>query len=177
MPYKHRKKVKFICGFIYSKENIYRKVKTIMERKLGNIDFESEIIDFTFTDYYYTEIGKPLFRRFVAFKELRVAEELVKIKLFCINLERRFSLKEKRTINIDPGYLNDAKLILSTTKDFYHRIYLSRGIYAEVTLYYKKGNFCDFPTTYPDYRTYQYKSIFFSIRKIYHQQIKKYGLS
>jgi len=164
--------VKFICGFIYSTEKIYQSTKKYLERKFGPIDFECERIDFTFTEYYHPEMGKPLSRRFVSFKNLRKSDQFVNIKLYCIKLEKKFALSLHRRINIDPGYVNEAKLILTTTKDFAHRIHLGKGIYAEVTLYYLKDCFSYVPTTFPDYRTPQYKKIFFDIRKIYRQQIR-----
>jgi hypothetical protein len=167
------KPVKFICGFIYSCEDVYLKVKKIMGKKFGNVDYESQIINFDFTNYYYKEMGKPLFRRFVSFKKLRSPADFIKIKLWCIKIEKKFSQQGRRRINIDPGYLNESKLVLTTTKDYSHRIYLGKGIYAEVTLCYKNKDFSDLPTTYPDYRTRLYKDIFLSIREIYRKQLSK----
>jgi len=165
--------VKLICGLIYSDETIYRAAKTALEKKFGKIDFESRPIDFDFTDYYEKEMGKPLFRRFISFERLRKADEFVSVKLSCIKIEKKYSVRTKRTINIDPGYINEAKLVLTTTKDFSHRIYLRRGIFAEVTLIFNKGRFFDFSTTFPDYRTSRYKDIFVIIRRIYSGQVKK----
>jgi hypothetical protein len=164
---------KFILGFIYSKEDIYQDAKKVLEKRIGRADFESPKINFDFTDYYYPEMGRPLFRRFISFTRLKNPQNLVKIKLFCIKVERKYALDDKRRINIDPGYLTEAKLILATTKDFSHRIYLAKGIYAEVTLCFKEGRFCDLATTFPDYRTTQYKEIFTVIRNIYRENIKK----
>ncbi|UCG35599.1 MAG: DUF4416 family protein [Candidatus Omnitrophota bacterium] len=166
--------VKFICAFIYSNEDIYAQTKRILTSRFGPIDFESKLIDFTFTDYYTEEMGKPLWRKFISFEKLRQAEGFDKIKRFCIRLEKRFAVNNRRIINIDPGYLNEAKLVLTTTKDFSHRIYLRKGVFAEVTLSYHERDFGHFPTTFPDYRTRLYKDIFLSIRDIYHNQIQRY---
>ncbi|MDP2924644.1 MAG: DUF4416 family protein [Candidatus Omnitrophota bacterium] len=164
--------VKLICGVIYSKEEVYQRVKEILQRKFGEIDLESEKIDFYFTDYYDKEMGAPLYRKFISFRRLKDATILVGIKLFCIKVERKLSKDGHRQINIDPGYLNDAKFVLATTKDYAHRIYLGKGIYAEVTLRYGNGIFYDFPTTYPDYCSPQYKKVLLAVRKIYHEQAK-----
>ena len=145
--------VKFISGFIYSKENTYLETKAILEKKFGKIDFESQPIDFTFTDYYNQEMGQPLTRRFLSFEKLQKCEKFVDIKLFCLKVEKKFAPGDRRIINIDPGYINEAKLVLTTTKDFSHRIYLGKGVYGEVTLRFEKGAFCELPTTFPDYRT------------------------
>ncbi|MCK4810332.1 MAG: DUF4416 family protein [Candidatus Omnitrophica bacterium] len=166
------KKVKCICAFIYKDEAIFRKVKNIMAGGLGTIDYESKPIKFDFTDYYEKEMGAGLSRRFVSFKKLMNPLKLLKVKLDCIKLEKKFSCQDKRRINIDPGYLNEARLILLSTKDFYHRIYLGKCIYAEVTLYYAQRDFRDLPWTFPDYRTPGYKNIFIEIRDNYIRQIR-----
>ncbi len=167
--------VKLIIAFIYSDENNYDKSKLILKKKFGKIDFQSQRIDFNFTDYYCPEMGKPLYRRVITFKKLIKPQKLVDAKLFCVKLEKKFSIDGKRPVNIDPGYINEAKLVLSTTKDFTHRIYLNKGIFAEVTLYFENRQFKHYQTTFPDYRTNEYKDIFLTIRKIYSKQIKIRG--
>jgi hypothetical protein len=166
--------VKLITAFIYSNKENYQKTKNILTRKFGSIDFESREIDFNFTTYYEPEMGKPLWRRFLSFKKLQKPDNFAGIKDYCIKLEQKFSLNGKRIVNIDPGYINEAKLVLTTTKDFHHRIYLGKGIFAEITLAYsaKEKNFTDFPTTFPDYRTPEYKKILLEIRDLYRQQLK-----
>lgn len=166
------KPVKFFAGFIYSEEQVYLKSRNILRRKFGAIDFESDKISFDFTAYYKQEMGEGLIRRFISFERIISPDKLRGIKLFCIHLEKKFSYSGKRKINIDPGYLNEAKLVLSTTKDFSHRIYLGKGVFAEVTLCYKDRDFRGFETTYPDYQTPRYKEIFLSMRKRYREQLK-----
>jgi len=164
-------KVKFFCGFIFSDPNIYSEAKNALEKKFGKIDLESEAINFDFTDYYEKEMGASLIRGFVAFKTLRDPAEFIAIKHFCVRLEKKFALRGARRINIDPGYINEAKLVLTTTKDFSHRIYLGKGVFAEITLNYRGKEFKDHETTFPDYRTAVYKNIFLKIRQIYRSQI------
>jgi len=164
--------VKPICSFIYQQEEVYQKSRQILTRKFGKIDFETDSLDFNFTHYYEKEMGAPLRRRFISFLKLKRPDELVYVKLFCMKIEKKFARADRRTINIDPGYLNEAKLVLTTTKDYHHRIYVGRGIFEEVTLYYAKSDFRDFDTTYPDYRTPKYKKFFLEIRDNYRNQIK-----
>ncbi|MFA7677023.1 MAG: DUF4416 family protein [Candidatus Omnitrophota bacterium] len=165
--------VKFISGLIYSSEEIYLSTKSLLIHKYGQIDFESQPILFNFTDYYTKEMGSGLTRRFISFRKLRNPAEFLKIKLYCLKLEKRFAVDSHRLINVDPGYLNEAKLVLVTTKDFSHRIYLGKGIYAEVTLQYRDGSFLESPSTFPDFRTPEYKEIFTHIRDSYRRDIKK----
>ncbi|MCF7870793.1 MAG: DUF4416 family protein [Candidatus Omnitrophica bacterium] len=161
------KPVKPIFGFIYNNEKNYSKTKKILAKKYGKIDFESKKIDFNYTNYYSPEMGKPLFRRFISFLKLKGPSQFIKVKLFSLKIEKKFAKANHRTVNIDPGYLNQAKLVLTTTKDFFHRLYLGKGVYAEVTLFYKDGRLQHLPTTFPDYRTDDYKNIFQQIRNIY----------
>ncbi|MEW6680138.1 MAG: DUF4416 family protein, partial [bacterium] len=81
------------------------------------------------------------------------------------SLEEKFLISGKRRINIDPGYVGSGKLVLASTKDSYHRVYLKDGIYGETTLYFYKGEFREFPWTYPDFRKDEYKKFFLSVRK------------
>lgn len=165
--------VKFICGFIYCQEKSYQLAKDKLAKKFKTIDYHSEKIRFDYTSYYCQEMGSPLWRNFISFNKLKSPSELVKFKHFCLKLEKKFKKNNSRTVNIDPGYLSQSKIVLATTKDFSHRIYLSKGIYAETTLFYQKNQYQHFNTTFPDYRTILYKDIFQQIRNIYLSQTQK----
>ena len=159
--------VKLIIGFIFKDYKILKETEKILEKKFKEIDFESEIIPFNFTDYYEKEMGKDLKRKFISFKKLIMPQKIRKIKEYTIKIEKKFSFDKKRKINIDPGYLTDSQLVLSTTKPYFHRIYLGNCIWAEVTLFYQNKTFRYFDWTYPDYRTPAYIEIFNKIREIY----------
>ena len=60
---------------------------------------------------------------------------------------------EERPLNLDPGYTTQAKLVLATTKDRDHRIYLRDGMFAEVTLTYVGKQWTHHRWSYPSYRT------------------------
>jgi len=143
-----------------------------MRAKFGPCDYESASLYFTHTDYYQQEFGSGLKKAFVSFTRLIPPQRLSRIKIITNKIEERLSRDGKRRVNIDPGYLDLSKVILATTKDFSHRIYLAGGIYAEVTLFYQAGGFKAWPWTYPDYQTDEYIEIFNLIRGLYAQQIK-----
>jgi hypothetical protein len=164
--------VKLVIGLIFKDNKIYVKAKSLLERKFGPIDFESQTLDFSHTDYYEKEFGKGLKRAFVSFKKLISPDQLPAVKTITNHFEARLSRNTLRRINIDPGYLELSKFVLATTKDYKHRIYLRTGIYAEITLFYRRGSFCPWEWTYPDYRTDAYIKIFNKIRQIYVEQIK-----
>jgi hypothetical protein len=161
-------KVKLIVGLISNNEALPDKKAAMLEKKFANrIDFKSEIIDFDYTDYYNEEMGTALKRRFLSFKKPVRLETIAKTKIITNDIEKKFRVNGKRVINIDPGYVDMAKLVLLSTKDYSHRIYIGKGIFAEVTLHYKNKRFNFWPWTYPDYKSEEYAKILCTIRDLY----------
>ncbi len=118
----------------------------------GDPDYVSEILPFDYTNYYAAEMGQSLVRRFVAFDRLIRPEELPAVKLETNALEGRLSEGGARRVNIDPGYVAKQHFILATGKGFSHRPYIGQGIYADLTLVYRKETYRPLEWTYPDYR-------------------------
>ena len=141
-------------------------VKALVD-KYGAVDMASSWLPFTFTTYYNDEMGTPLFRRLVAFKQLIHQVSLADIKLFTNDLEDEHSINGKRVINIDPGYLLQERFVLATGKNFTHRIHIGKGIYADLTLIYTKGGFELLPWTYPDYASENIMTFLKQVRKKY----------
>ena len=105
-----------------------------------------------FTNYYNKEMGEGINKIYITFKDTIKRDILPELKIFTNTIESKFLNQRKRTVNMDPGYITNDKFVLATTKDFYHRIYLKNGIYAEVTLHYRTGKYRYFSWTYPDYK-------------------------
>ncbi len=159
--------VKLIAGLIFKENTAAQKAKSILSRHFGRIDFESPVLPFKHTDYYREEFGANLKRQFLSFQKLIDPAALSRIRVLTNKIEIKLSAGKKRLINIDPGYLDLAKLVLATTKDYSHRIYLNGGIYAEVALFFEDKRFKPYSWTYPDYQTAEYAEIFHKIRDIY----------
>lgn len=167
--------VKLIIGMISNDPNLLLKLEKTLEWKFGQIDFRTALLDFAYTDYYEPEMGANLKRQFVSFRRLIEPQQLPDIKLYTNKVELQNSAarnRPSRKVNIDPGYLTEGKFVLATTKDQQHRIYLSKGIYAEVTLRFVDKTFLPWDWTYRDYQTKEYIDIFNEIRRIYMQQIR-----
>jgi hypothetical protein len=143
-----------------------------VSEKYGRADFISAPVSFDYTDYYAKEFGGSLVRRFVAFERLIRPESLPDVKLWTNDLEQRLSMEGQRRVNIDPGYLAKAHLILATGKGYTHRPYLRDGIYADVTLVYRDKKFHPLPWTYPDYAGEEMIGILARIREKYILQLK-----
>jgi hypothetical protein len=169
---KKRQAVKLIIGFIFKEEKSLETAENLLKQNFGKIDFESSVLPFEHTDYYESEFGKALKRKFISFEKLFPAQNLPKIKVLTNAVEKKLAIDSRRTINIDPGYLDLSKLVLASTKDYKHRIYLDQGIYAEITLFYQDKSFQVWEWTFPDYRTKDYIAIFNQIRAIYSRQIR-----
>lgn len=164
-PESQEKMVKLIVGALGKNKRNFLKAKHKLEERFGRCDYESEFMPFKSTDYYYKEFGKPLWRKFYSFKKPVSSDKIIKIKLFTNDIENSLRKKNNsRRINLDPGYLDESKLVLATHKNHQHRIYIGKGVYAEVTLRYTGGTFKPWEWTYPDYQTRQYIDIFNKIR-------------
>lgn len=144
--------VKFFFGLIFNETFDIKEIYKLLEQKFNNkIDIYSPVIDFSFTTYYNKEMGDELKRQWISFETPILPDNLADIKIETNNIEDSYAKNKNRIVNIDPGYITPANVILASTKDFSHRIYLSKGIYAEVTTIYRKEGFTKLPWTYPDY--------------------------
>ena len=167
--------MKLVVGMISGRKPLFDTAQRELVARFGPLDYESALMPWGFTDYYSKELGENLLRKFLAFERLIEPERLAVIKLFTNQLECRFSEGGKRRINLDPGYLDSAKLVLATTKNCDHRIYIGHGIFAEVTLHFRGKSFRAWEWTYPDYATPEYIAIFNQIRTLYRQQFSSEG--
>ncbi len=112
----------------------------------------SEIIPFSHTEYYKEEMGENLERLWIGFLTILSPENSHLWKVITNSIENLFKRDGKRQVNIDPGYVSLNGVVLFTTKNYTHRLYMGNGIYGELTLFYRKGSFHPFEWTYPDYR-------------------------
>ena len=163
---------KLIVGFFLVRQNLAGTIMDRMEDLFGPIDLVSPWLPFDFTDYYAREMGAPLYRRIAAFKNLIDQEQLPDIKHLTNALESDYATAGGRVVNIDPGYLLLERFVLATGKNFSHRIYLRRGIFADLTLIYRKGRFESLPWTYPDYADTQLQNFLIKVRNKYALDLK-----
>ncbi len=145
----------------------------------GPLEAESDAFAFHETPYYDATMGSDLRKVFFAFARLGDPAALAETKLTTNRWEQQYAASaghpEPRPLNLDPGYLTLGKLVLASTKDFAHRIYLSRGIYAEVTLYYRHGQWQHHQWTFADYRRSDYQAFFSQVRESLHRKLRKKG--
>jgi hypothetical protein len=168
--------VKPVIGLLSADVALFAQTTTKLQELYGPIDVESAVFPWNTTNYYREEMGENLSRKFVAFEPLISPEVLVRMKLETNALERVLSgatsPSTPRLVNLDPGYLDATKLVLASTKNQAHRIYLAQGIYAEVTLLYHHSAFHSFLYTYTDYRWPETHEFLRSVRRRYLEQVR-----
>jgi len=168
---------KLFMGIILSRRCDPDEIAGRLADCFGPIDAESPVHPFDHTGYYCDEMGTGLRRKFVCFHTPVPADHLADIKCRTNEMEEMTGElsgeRLLRMINLDPGVLTLSNVVLATTKNRSHRIYLSRGIFAEVTLIYsRKTGWQSLEWTYPDYRTPMALDFFSTARERYHQQIR-----
>jgi hypothetical protein len=165
---------KLVISLLMGDTALAEPVVAALKARFGAIDMLSPWLPFDYTRYYEAEMGSGLQRRMVAFQKLVAQNALVAIKCFTNQLEAEHSdgEGERRRVNIDPGYLLQERFVLATGKNFSHRIYLDRGIYADLTLVHKRGGYQAQPWTYPDYASPEMLAFLTQVRSKYQLDLK-----
>jgi hypothetical protein len=170
--------VKLFFGMLTSMPDTIASIEERLSELFGPIDARSDLFPFDMTVYYDETMGSPLYRCFISFSNLIEPSAISDIKKSANDLESVFALERtsvKRPVNLDPGYLEQSKIVLASTKNFYHRILVSGGIYAEVTLHFQAGEWQNFPWTFPDFKSGRYNDFFSSLRDTYRAQLSEMG--
>ena len=170
------KPVKLIIGILAANEAALDAAVKAISKSFGAIDLTSDVWPFTQTDYYKDELGPNALRQFVSIEKLIDPGKLVQIKYDTNSLEQQLAdslkLSLPRPVNLDPGIIEPSKLILASTKNFSHRIYIGNKMFAEVTLMYEKGHWRHFEYTFPDYRQSCYHDFLSKVRTRLMEQLK-----
>lgn len=168
--------VKLVIALLSADAELLASVIPHLQGSYGPVDIQSEVMPWNTTNYYREEMGENLLRQYIAFAPLISPADLVRIKLETNLQEMSFPAsptpRTRRRINLDPGYLDANKLVLASTKGQAHRLYLSEGIYAEITLLFHHGEFHPFIYTYADYRWPETHAFLCRVRKRYLAQVR-----
>lgn len=158
-------------------EPLWPDIRDELAPVFGECEYVSDLLDFSHTTYYDAELGSPLRRRILAFRDLVPQQRLADLKLETVRLELAHARPNgSRRVNLDPGLLTQERLVLATGKNFPHRIYLGRGIYADLTLVYTRSGWQNQPWTFPDYATPAMHELFFGLRESYRAKLADLGL-
>lgn len=151
---------KVVCGVLHHPEVDLVALESQLEAKWGTIQHRSPSYPFSEgSQYYCHETGEEHHRYFLSFQDLVHPEKLSEHKRWAMEMETWAKTQwphSPRPINLDSGLIQRGRFVLATTKDFAHRIYCARGIYAEVTATLHKREVKSLPWTYPDIAQHHY---------------------
>jgi len=162
--------VKYFVAVLYrDKERFDDAMRCLVER-WGAADIIGPAREFDVTGYYQPEMGAPLFRVLASFEKLYDPMVIVEMKLECNEIERRLSVDDRRTVNLDAGYLDHNKVLLASAKEAGQKVYLGKGIYADLSGRYKEGRYRPFEWSFPDFRDGRYDGELLKMRSAYMKQ-------
>jgi hypothetical protein len=168
--------VKYFAAITFTKEELLEEIRLSLQKLFSIVDNQSNVFSFSkFTSYYEPEMGEDLKKIIISFQQLNPAEMLPDLKIATNQIESDYLENNKRQINIDPGYVCAAKMILATSKDYDHRIYLNRGIFGDIHYRFRQGKFQINDWTYPDYQQSFIIEFFELMREKYLNQLKDWN--
>ncbi len=154
-----------VVSAIYREERILESAVGRIAAVAGAVRFAGGVFPFDRTEYYSEEMGRPLLRRFLAASDPVRRDALPEIKCGLEGIERDLSEGGRRTVNLDPGLITPENFVLATGKNFSHRIYLRDGVYADLTLIFRRGGYLPLPWTYPDYASEEIRALLGELRR------------
>ena len=165
--------VKYFVAVLFKDRADLERARELIVSRWGELDFEGTDHLFDVTDYYGPEMGAPLFRRLLSLEKLHRPTLIVEMKLACNEIEDLLSIGGRRTVNCDAGYLDHNKVLLASAKEAGQKIYLDKGIYADLAGRYKSGKYRPFEWSFPDFKDGRYDAELLEIRTRYLKQVKK----
>ena len=153
-------------SLLFSQRDMFATVRQFLIDLFGDVLLESDEYAWSHTTYYDHELGTPVRRKIIFFNAPFDPLSLPDAKLATNALESSFAENGRRRVNIDPGYIMRSRVVLASAKDYSHRMYLGKGIFGEVALFFKGNQFNPLPYTYLDYREPQSLALFHQARKM-----------
>ena len=163
---------KLVVGVFLKDREMFPGIAGELAAAFGALDLVSPWMAFDYTSYYEQGNGRPAVAAHAGLPTVIEQDQLVEMKLATNAMEQTRAVAGRRQVNIDPGYLLLERFVLATGKNFSHRIYLGRGIYADLTLIYRQGAFRALPWTYPDYGGQALGRFLQAVRRKYAADIK-----
>jgi hypothetical protein len=166
---------RLLVSVIYRDERRFAEALRGIGRRLGPVERTSGAFPFDMTEYYEQEMGAPLNRRFAVIEKLAPRDALAAAKIAAEELERELSENGMRTVNLDPGMLTEENFLLATGKNYSHRVYLRDGVFADLTLVFRKGEYRALPWTYPDFAGAEIRAFLSGVRDELREARKREG--
>jgi hypothetical protein len=159
-------RVKPFAAILFKHAHILDEGLSLLRQAFPPVTYRGPAHPFTQTDYYAGEMGPGLSRCMLAFEGLAEPGELCSSKWRAHELEQTLSSEGRRTLNIDVGYLDLFKVVLASFKGRGNKLYLDKGVWADITLTYEKGRFHPLPWSFPDFAAGTYEKDLIRIREL-----------
>ncbi len=163
------KKALLLFALMWKDYEKLKEVEDVLSNVYGKKVNETDEFSLQYSKYYEKEMGEGLKKKFILIDNIVEKDRLLDIKLTSMEIEKRFSINGNRTVNIDPIYLDDYQVVVVSKKDKGSRIYLGKGVFAELELLYHHGSFQPLIWTYLDYK--DNIPFFNEVRKYYLQRV------
>jgi hypothetical protein len=163
--------VKLFTAILWADEDALQKAVKMMEENWGAVDFVGPDHSFDSTHYYEPEMGANLKRRLISFLDLFPPDNIGSAKHRCNELEDLLAKNTQRLINLDIGYLDHNKIVLASFKGAGQKIYMGKGVWADLIARYRSGRYQPFEWTFPDFKDGRYDRELNKMREIYRKQI------
>jgi len=164
--------VKLICGVLRHPDQPVQAIHLAIEQRWGPIAEQTVWFDFSHTQYYKKEMGDGLKKQYLSIESLVAVDRMPAIKMESNNAENQFSKEGRRRANIDPGYMADAKVLMVTTKNLAHRVYIGQNLFVDLQLIYKKDSYYPTPWAFADIREPVVIRFFNTVREGYQRQLR-----
>ncbi len=167
--------VRLIVSALAPRKSVADQAVPIIEKRFGRLTDEEGPLPFDYTDYYVEEMGPGIQRWLWSFEELLDRGAMAAVKLFTNEIEQTLALNGRRRVNLDPGFLSLENFVLVTGKNHAHRIYIGDGVFADLTLIYRRGSFRALEWTYPDYAEPRLISVLNKLREKHKWELRNRG--
>jgi hypothetical protein len=144
---------------------------------LEGIALWGDPLPFDQTTYYEAELGAGLTRFYCAAARLVPPETLPDLKRAAWDLEQQLGAGRRRTVNLDPGYLDASKVVLASFKAGPQKLHLGGGVWADPVLHYGDGAWRPLPWTFPDLKGSEHHGFFAGARRAYLARLRMRGRS
>lgn len=167
-------KAVLIIASMYNNIQNYELSLKELEKEFGIINTISSEYIFSHSNYYNKEMGDDIKKRFLVFENMIERDYITQVKKITDSIEKKYANNDNRSVNLDPAILTLENFILATNKNFTHRIYLKDGVFADLTLIYKKKEgYSKLPWTYADYSSEYTIDFLNKIREKFYNKLKE----
>ena len=162
-------------AFILHGENLdHADLIIALEQHFATVEYMGSAFDFEQTKYYEKEMGRGLQRSVWSFEGLIDASEAVNDKLLAVQIENDLrNSSAGRKFNVDVGYLDSDKVILTSFKKGPYKIYAHSGVWLDLAMNYSKGVFTGTSYTFSDFKINPYQKDLMRIREFFKRDLKK----